>query len=88
MSHFSTIVAQAIRSEMSRQDIKQDELARRLGVGQPAISKVVSGRRPISTAMIARYAAALGCEPFFELRPRQEPPDVLHARVYRDSGSS
>lgn len=52
-------VSEEIRVEMARQRINQVELAARLHVAQPWVSRRLSGKTPITVDDLDRFAAAL-----------------------------
>ena len=52
-------VPDAIRAEMTRQSITQDELARRMDWKQPQVSKRLRGQVPFKADEIERIARAL-----------------------------
>lgn len=49
-----------IRAEMARQDISQEELARRLGWSQQWVSRRITGVTPVDAGELEAIAAALG----------------------------
>jgi len=49
-----------LREWMINQGLTQTQLALRLGVGQPYISLILSGERPITPAFVGRFAQAFG----------------------------
>lgn len=53
-------VAAEIRAELGRQRLSQTDLARRLGVSRPWVSRRLSGQTALSIADIARIADDLG----------------------------
>jgi len=63
--HVATLFDQAFYAE----GITQAELARRLGMSPSMVSRVLSGERGISLALLARFAEALGCELDLRLVP-------------------
>jgi transcriptional regulator with XRE-family HTH domain len=53
-------VAAEIRAELGRQRLSQADLARRLGVSRPWVSRRLSGQTALSIPDIARIAHELG----------------------------
>jgi predicted transcriptional regulator len=53
---------EAIQREMKRQEISQSELARRAGVPQPNISRILAGGRGKISSELTRVLDALGLE--------------------------
>jgi transcriptional regulator with XRE-family HTH domain len=53
----------AVARAMKRQGITQVELAERMGVGQPAVSMVLSRKRRPQRRTVEKFAAALGVTP-------------------------
>ena len=49
-----------IREEMTRQNITQAELARRLGVKQPSVAQIMSGKRGTMPESLLDLLCALG----------------------------
>lgn len=58
-----TVVASAIRAEMARRRVRQQDLARLLGISQQAMSNRLNGITPLSADEIQTIADALGCHP-------------------------
>ena len=52
-----------------RAGLSQEQLARRMGVTQPAVARVESGRHWPSRATLERYAKATGTRPVVKLVP-------------------
>jgi transcriptional regulator with XRE-family HTH domain len=48
---------------MWKAGIRQNQLAKTLGIDEPALSKIVNGFREPSVVMRQRIAAALECDP-------------------------
>lgn len=57
----SPVVA-ALRDEACRQGLSDSEVARRMGIAQPNVSRWFSGDRDPSADVVHRLAAVLGCE--------------------------
>lgn len=68
----TSLVAAEIRALMGRQDVRQSELARRMGESDQWMSMRLKGRTPIDVNELQRIAVALGVR-VHELLP---PPDV------------
>jgi DNA-binding XRE family transcriptional regulator len=52
----------------SSRDVKQAELAGRMGLTQSAISKIETGHGDVSLRTVYRYASALGMRPVLEFK--------------------
>lgn len=52
-----------VRGLRVKEDITQEELAKRLGIAQTRVSEIESGKRPISRAMAKRLAEAFHTSP-------------------------
>jgi transcriptional regulator with XRE-family HTH domain len=57
------IVAAEVRAALGRANVKQSELAARIGMSQAALSERLSARRPFSTDQVFAIADALGIDP-------------------------
>jgi len=68
----TALVAAEIRAQMGRLDVRQSELARRMGETDQWMSMRLKGRTPIDVNELSRIAKALGIG-VHELLP---PPDV------------
>jgi transcriptional regulator with XRE-family HTH domain len=53
-------VAAEVRAEMARQQKRQGELAEIIGVTQPAVSRYLSGERPMTIDVLQKIADFLG----------------------------
>lgn len=76
------------KQRMEELKINQVDLAKRLGVPQPAVSHYLKGHRKPTSESIARYAEALECSPAFLVdtqddisRMRNPSPEELAAIV-------
>lgn len=54
---------------MGRANVKQSELAARIGLSQAALSERLGGKRPFNTDHLAAIAQALGVDPLDFLSP-------------------
>jgi len=54
----------------SRSGLTQAQVAERLGVSQPAVARIESGKN-VSLKTLRRYARALGCTVKIELKPME-----------------
>ena len=63
--------ADRVRVAMARKGMTQEELARRAGIGQPAVSNILNRRCRPQTRTVAKFAEALGVSPA-ELWPGQD----------------
>jgi transcriptional regulator with XRE-family HTH domain len=70
---FAGRIAQAIRAEMVRQNITQEELAAKLGWTQRRVSYRLTADHPIDAAEVEQVAAALGV-PLSTLLPADDAP--------------
>ena len=50
----------ALAAERERQNIPQQDVARRMGTSQPAVARIESGEVDVRLSTIERYAAAVG----------------------------
>lgn len=62
MSPLSDRVSTEIRVEMARQRLSQTDLADRLNVAQPWVSRRLSGKTPITLEDLERVASGLGVD--------------------------
>lgn len=62
--------ALAIVALRGRYEMTQDDLARRIGSTQSAVSRAESGKHPSSAAFLKRIGDAFDCEVFIEYRER------------------
>lgn len=67
----TSLVAAEIRAQMGRLDVRQSELARRLGENDQWVSTRLKGRTPINLNDLHRFAKALGLN-VFDLMPNRE----------------
>lgn len=67
-------VADAVIGLRSRLRLSQEELAAKVGTTQSVISRLESGKHPVSIAMLNRIARATGASwhPVFEIRGEDE----------------
>lgn len=70
------LVATEIKVEMARQDLRQSQLARKMGVTEQWLSVRLRGRQPIDLNDLARIAHALGVE-VHRLLPEPEVANTL-----------
>jgi transcriptional regulator with XRE-family HTH domain len=54
------IVAANVRAEMARTRTKQSDVAKAIGVGQPNVSRRLSGEVPFDVNQLAQLSALLG----------------------------
>lgn len=52
-----------IRAEMARRQVRQQDLAERLGIAQQGISMRLNGKTPLTAEEIQIIADELGCNP-------------------------
>lgn len=73
-----------VRQEMTRQGLTQHELARRLGVKQPSIAQLLSGKRGTMPESLLDLLGALGLTleavPVKDLEPLPEPEPSKRGR--------
>lgn len=67
----TSLVAAEIRAQMGRLDVRQSELARRMGENDQWVSTRLKGRTPIDLNDLHRFARALDVE-VYELLPSRE----------------
>ena len=56
----SESIAANLRAEVARQNLTQQQMADRLGVGQWWVSRRLTGEVPVTAADLTRFAEALG----------------------------
>lgn len=61
-----------VREEMARQDLSQSELARRMGVPQPMVSRYVGGLQTPGLDVVEKFFLALGIDPSFNRPTRSK----------------
>jgi transcriptional regulator with XRE-family HTH domain len=59
-----------LQSARQRAKLSRGEVARRMGVGAPLVSRMESGRYRLREDSVRRYAAALGCDPRIVLKAK------------------
>lgn len=64
-----SFVAQ-VRERMAAIGMTQKELAERLGVSQPVVSRMLAGKHSPSLDLVERVSRELGCEPHLGLEPK------------------
>jgi transcriptional regulator with XRE-family HTH domain len=64
-------VAAAVRAEVARRKVTQQQLAELLGVHQMSVSRRLNGQTPFTAAEILTVAEFLGCDPAL-LMPTQD----------------
>jgi predicted transcriptional regulator len=56
-------VLAAIRAEMARHQVRQHDIATRLGIAQQCVSARLTGKTPLSAEEIQIIADEIGCHP-------------------------
>lgn len=82
---FTQVVAMEIRVAMTRADVRQSELARRIGKTEQWLSVRLRGRQPIDLNDLALIAGALGVSPL-DLLPSREIAAAASRNPNQDSG--
>lgn len=62
-----------IRAELARQGLRQEDLAKALGITQAAVSLKLRAERPITDDEVLKIATRLGVEPGDLFRPSPAP---------------
>ncbi|MCH4835337.1 helix-turn-helix transcriptional regulator [Bifidobacterium pseudolongum] len=60
---------QALVKQRHAMDVRQEELAFRMGITQPAVSAIETGNSSPTLSTLGRYANALGCIITHDIRP-------------------
>lgn len=70
----TTDLADRLRTLREAQEVSQEELARRIGLGRTSITNIEAGRQPLSVARLVSIGQALGVEVQIVLEPVKEEP--------------
>ena len=71
-------ITEQIARELAKQKVTRAELAKRLGVSKPYVSKVLNGMPNLTLAKMVQISRALGCKFKVEISPKQSQQGAFH----------
>ncbi|MHC4526452.1 MAG: helix-turn-helix domain-containing protein [Planctomycetota bacterium] len=75
-------LGERVKKLMHELGMTQIDLARRSGVSQPMISKIISGERGADISTVEKIARALGTSPAWLLGEEEESPDLCRREFF------